>query len=101
MSTSIEQVASRLGSLEATAEHQDKRLDKIDNKLDAVLEKMAVIDHMRNNINMMKKPVEDYQRVKERGLGMWSLLTFLIGAATVVFNIVSYVFRVYVFKIGE
>lgn len=98
--SNLDDVSNRLGHVESSVEHIDKRLDKIDTKLDKFTEMSGMMEHIKNNVSMMKQPVEDYKSMKERGTGMWMLITFVLGGATVLFNIISYVVRVWVLKIG-
>lgn len=104
-----EDVHSRLGAVESSIKHIDHRLDtleqKTERKLDDVLQRSTAnahtLEHIKNNVKMMRGPVEDYQRLKHQGTGMWMLITFILGAATTIFNIASYIIRVYVMKIGD
>lgn len=91
----------QLGSIEATLEGLDKRMVKVEEKQDKLADVANDVKHMRNNLAMMKAPVEDYKRLKERGTGAWVLVTTMSGAAVVVFNIISYCVRVFVLGIDK
>jgi hypothetical protein len=90
-----------LGHIAATLKSLADRIEHLEDKADKFAEAASDIKHMRGNIAMMKKPVEDYTRLKQRGIGAWSVVVLFAGAATTIFNIVSYIIRVYVLGIGN
>lgn len=90
-----------LGHIAATLEDLARRIEHLETKTDRFSEATADIKHMRNNLAMMKAPVEDYKRLKERGTGAYVLITTLCGGAVVVFNIISYCVRVFVLGIDK
>lgn len=93
-------IYTRLGNLEGTTKLILGRLDKMDDKLDHHNDTISDIKHIKNNIAMLKKPVDDYERVKQRGIGMWTVVVFVLGGSSIAFNVISYVVRVYILKIG-
>lgn len=90
-----------LGGIAKTLDDIERRLLHVEDKQDKLAELGSDIKHMRANVAMMKAPVEDYKRLKERGTGAWVLLTTISGALVVAFNIISYVVRVFVLGIDK
>ncbi len=90
-----------LGHIAATLEALASRIENLEEKADKFADATADIKHIRGNIAMMKGPVNDYQKLKQQGVGAWTVIVMLAGAATTIFNIVSYIVRVYLLGIGN
>lgn len=89
-----------LGSMEQSLKDFERRVGEIEHKQDKSDEILADVRHMRNNIAMMKAPVEDYKRLKERGTGAYVLLVTICGAIATGSSIVAYIIRAYVLGLG-
>lgn len=90
-----------LGKIGAVLEELDRRMQLVEQKQDKLADVANDVKHMRANVAMMKAPVEDYKRLKERGIGAYVLLTTVSGGIVVLFNIISYVIRVFVLGIDK
>lgn len=90
-----------LGGIAAELKDLARRIENIEEKQDRLSDVANDVKHMRANVAMMKAPVEDYKRLKERGIGAYVLLTTVSGGIVVLFNIISYVIRVFVLGIDK
>lgn len=95
-----ESIQRELGGIGQALRDIQRRLEDLEEKTNKFGDMAADFKHMKNNVAMMKEPIEDYKNMKQRGVGAWTLITLLAGAFTVCFNVISYLVRAYVLGIG-
>jgi hypothetical protein len=65
----LDQISRAIGALEAKVDEGARQRDLINRKLDAVLAGQAELRGLAGEVAALKPHVEDWKRVKQRGLG--------------------------------